>query len=101
MATYYRDSKIGIEIVFGGTNITALAQLIIAFVIGMVMIQGYQWNSGRKMRGQDQVAMKPSEYRIGHYLHSLPISNAQMALRHFAVRRLVHRPFPQYCWDCL
>jgi hypothetical protein len=78
-ATYQQDSRIGIEIVFAGTNITATAQLIIAFVIGMVMIQGYQWDSGRKMRGQDQVAMKPSEYRIGHYLHALPISNAEMA----------------------
>jgi hypothetical protein len=79
IATYYQDHRIGIEIVFAGTSITAFAQLIIAFVIGMVMIQGYQWNSGRKMRGQDQVAMKPSEYRIGHYMHSLPISNTHMA----------------------
>lgn len=79
IATYYQDHRIGIEIVFAGSSITAFAQLIIAFVIGMVMIQGYQWNSGRKMRGQDQVSMKPSEYRIGHYLHSLPISNAYMA----------------------
>lgn len=79
MAAYNQDHKIGIEVIFSCTNITAFAQLIIAFVIGMVMIQGYQWNSGRKMRGQDQVAMKPSEYRIGHYLHSLPISPTHMA----------------------
>ena len=79
LAAYNQDHKIGIEVVFACMNMTAVIQLIIAFVIGMVMIQGYQWNSGRKMRGQDQVAMKPSEYRIGHYLHSLPISPTHMA----------------------
>lgn len=78
-AAYYQEAEVGLQMVFAGTQITATVQLVIAFVIGIVMIQGYQWNSGRKMRGQDQVAMRPSEHRIGHYLHSLPISNSQMS----------------------
>lgn len=78
-STYYRDAELGVRIAFSGTHVTATLMFLIPFFIGIVMIQGYAWNSGRKMRGQDQLSMRPTEHRIGHYLSTLPISISSMS----------------------
>ena len=79
VAAYYQDTELGISTLLIGANFTLFIEWIVAFVSGIVMVECYEWHSGRKMRGNDQVAMHPSDYRLSHYLLSLPISPSQMA----------------------
>lgn len=79
IAAYYQDTELGIATLYIGVNVTLFIEWIVAFVAGIVLVESYEWHSGRKMRGNDQVALNPSEYRLSHYLLSLPISPSQMA----------------------